>query len=201
MNSLTLWRTVAIIASLGWGLTILAWVQSTPEPAPEERRAETQRPRAKSPVTARRANPTRRPRRATPAQAPDLNAMRDEVRDEVRNEVLDEIEQERAERREHHLTRLLDEITAFAEEHELPPESVAALESSMGTMHDRLEEARPDGPPGPGGPPAEVMEAIETAFEQFQGEVAEVLDDPELADLFTERMTPRPLRRRRGPLN
>lgn len=202
MTPLTRWRTAAVVAAVGWAATALGWMGSTPPSAsPVQAEARGERRPDLPPLRgldAPRRPPLRRSVATEPAagDAPDL-AM---LRDEVRQEVLDEIEQERAERRqqrsEHHLDRLLDEVAAFAEELQLGEDAQADLESSMIRMHERLEALRPAGPPEPGGPPPERMEELEQVFDAFRAEVDEVLDDADLADAFTERMTPRPLRER-----
>lgn len=205
MSPLARWRAVAVVALVGWAGTAIAWTMAA-DPAPGPRAHDTRAGRQPSAERSerraqrtRRVLPTRRPETRPDAGTPDLSVLRDEVR----NEVLDEIEQERAERRrqrsEHHLERLLDDVAQFTQEHDLDATTQAALQASAATMHDQLESLRaqrPPGPPGPGGPPPEVMESIETAFEQMQDEVADVLDDPDLVDAFADRMTPRPLRDR-----
>jgi len=201
MTPLARWRTAALVATLGWGATALGWALSSPQTSHVDARSASAadartRHRRGAPALPRPI-PAVAPRNTSAAPAtegPELAALRDQVRQEV----LEEVEQERAERRqersERHLERLLDDVAAFADEYGLDNDTRSSLESSMASMHDRLEELRPQGPPGPGGPSPEAMDALEEAFDVFRDEVDMVLDDPELADEFTERMTPRPLR-------
>lgn len=188
---------------LGWAGTALAWALSSGSNAGSE--AATGRSVAASELVASRGSRDPRARRAPPRHRLPFHAEPDQashdvdaLREEVREELVTEIEHERARRRqqrsERHLSRLLDEVSGFAEEYGLDSDTQAALESSLAAMHDTLEANRPDGPPGPEGPPPEVMEVLEEAFGQFVHEVGEALDDPELADVFADRMTPRPLR-------
>ena len=201
MNNVSFWRTLAIVALLGWTGTTLGWMLSSPDAtAPGPRQARVHRA---EPPGARAQRRPARPLRAPPRPLAPLDRATpdvDQLREEVRSEVLEEIEQQRAEqhrqRGEEHLGRLLDEVSVFVEEHDLDAKTQAALESSLATMHDRLEELRPPGPPGAGGPPPKVLDAIEEAFEHFRGEVGAAVNDAELADTFTERLTPRPLRDR-----
>ena len=202
MTPAALWRAVAIVAALGWAGTALGWIVSAAAP---------DRPPADDVREARRADPirgrgsehrTERGQQLARSGAPSNRVPPDlaELRDEVRGEVLEQIEQERAERRQQRsderLDRHMDEVAQFAQQNGLDEATQAALEASVTSLHERLEELRPAGPPGPGGPPAGVMDAIEGSFDQFRDEVAEALGDPELADAFTDSMTPRPLRDR-----
>lgn len=201
MTPVTLWRTVAIIATLGWAATVLGWVASSAAPSPEPadrvaQRAPVAGPPERMPLPRDRASSASRAEAPSSPPNPDLN----ELREAVRSEVWHEVEQERAERRqrrsERHLGRLLERAAEFADTHGLGASTLAQLETSAIRMHEQLEALRPDGPPGPDGPPEEALRAIEDAFDQFRDDVALALDDPELADAYTEQMTPRPLRGR-----
>lgn len=205
MRPVTLWRSLAIVATLGWAVTALGWVYTAGRHDSSSSRPHfAERPRDQSERGGNRAHPVRArqprtgPLRGLPASEvvqPDLSELRQQVRDEV----FEEFERERAERRqersERHLGRILDRVVDFAEMHDLDDDTQAVLESSMITMHERLEALRPAGPPEPGGPPPEVRESIEEAFDQMRDETAAVLG-PEVAEAFAEEMTPRPLRDR-----
>lgn len=201
MKSLNGWRAIAIVSMLGWAATAIALVAPAEPARPDtpDMGVHDQRSRGVNRRTPRRRALSTRDVElpSSPPVEPDLGKLKDEVRHEVLEELEREREARRAERSARHLDRLLDDVAWFAEQYHLEEDTEAELQSAVSRLHDELEELRPPGPPGPGGPPPEVLEELHLAFDAFRTEVDELLE-PDVADAFTDQMTPRPLRGRRA---
>jgi len=212
MTPTSRWRAAALVATLGWGATVIAWGLSSPTATPTV----PENPAVSAPRASARQAPTVRRRRAHPdvAALPDqpvrrLRAVRSptqtadppeiaQLRAQIRGEVLEELAQERDERdqarSEAHLSRLLDTVDAFAEAHDLSATTRDALETAMTDMHTRMEAFRPDGPPEPGGPSDEVLDGMEASLAVLEADASAAMDDPDLTAAFVDQMTPPSLR-------